>query len=374
MNRLCVFALALLPLLTGCAEMEALRSRNTALEAEINKLRQENTEFQKAYYQISQDRNSDSATFMTRIERLERELAAANESKTEREKELEQYVARMQENVEATRDEATRKLVESDQTVAQLSAAAGDAQQRATQLDAELAALRAERDKTAADLEAARKATADAVAQMDAIKTRVDAMKTENDALKAENAELKKQLESLGAEAKTVAEKSASLEKAMTAADLEKSPELKQWLEEARARIDKHEAAAGVSYRQDKSGARIVIPGDAVFQKGTVTLTDAIKPALDAVAEALKAASDRAVSVVGHTDNQPTIDMPYADNYDLGTQRANAVRQYLSERGAKPARLDVVTPAYMDPLADNKTPEGRAKNRRVEIIVGRKIK
>lgn len=382
-------ALAFAPflLLAGCAEMTALQSRNTQLEAEIAKLRNENGEFQKAYYQITQDRGSDASQYMSRIEKLEHEVSDARSEKSEREKTLEGQVESLTNEIHATRDATTSKLVQSDQQIAQLSATAGDAAQKAGQLDAALAALTSERDQLLkeraalrAEVEAGKQGAAAAVAEMDAIKAEVGKIRAENGDvkkqnadLKQQNADLKKQLEDLGAEAKTVAAKSADLEKAVAKADLQNDPELKAWLEAAKDRIDKNEAAAGVTYKQGRSGARVTIPSDAVFNKGTVAVADSIKPALDAVAEALKSSPDRAVRIEGHTDNQPTIDMPYADNWELGAARANQIRLYLTERGVDQNRIEVISRSFNEPISDNKTPEGRAKNRRVEIILGRKV-
>ena len=90
--------------------------------------------------------------------------------------------------------------------------------------------------------------------------------------------------------------------------------------------------------------------------------------------EQLKAYRDKAqadlssaekVRVVGYTDNTGTAEY----NSKLSRQRAEAVRDYLVSIGADPKKMEAIGAAEANPIADNSTKEGRAKNRRVEIEV-----
>ena len=69
--------------------------------------------------------------------------------------------------------------------------------------------------------------------------------------------------------------------------------------------------------------------------------------------------------VVGHTDNQGSS----KDNLKLGERRAEFVRSYLAQNGISADQIEVSSRGHKDPLKSNKTPEGRAKNRRVEVVV-----
>jgi len=71
------------------------------------------------------------------------------------------------------------------------------------------------------------------------------------------------------------------------------------------------------------------------------------------------------VRVVGYTDNTGTAE----HNSKLSKQRAEVVRDYLIDVGADPKKLDAIGAADANPIADNSTKEGQAKNRRVEIEV-----
>ena len=100
------------------------------------------------------------------------------------------------------------------------------------------------------------------------------------------------------------------------------------------------------------------------FDTGRSTIKPDSAETLDAAAAALKAAAELRVEVAGHTDNVGT---PEA-NLKLSQDRAQAVMAALTERGIKAERLTAKGYGQTAPVADNRTEDGRAKNRRVELV------
>ena len=100
------------------------------------------------------------------------------------------------------------------------------------------------------------------------------------------------------------------------------------------------------------------------FDTGKSTIKPDSAATLDSAAEALKAAGDLKVEVGGHTDNVGT---PEA-NLKLSQDRAQAVMAALTERGVKADRLTAKGYGQTAPVADNRSEDGRAKNRRVELV------
>lgn len=101
------------------------------------------------------------------------------------------------------------------------------------------------------------------------------------------------------------------------------------------------------------------------FEPGKALLTEAGRAVLDGLVPLLQQFKGRRFEVIGHTDN----DGPRAANVQLSRARAAAVRDYLVERGI-PAQAIVTGGMGPDrPVADNTTPEGRARNRRIEFRV-----
>ena len=101
------------------------------------------------------------------------------------------------------------------------------------------------------------------------------------------------------------------------------------------------------------------------FDTGKTEIKPESKPTLDQIAELLRTRPSLKLLVVGHTDNQGTFDY----NMDLSKRRARAVVNALVSRyGISSARLHPVGVGYACPRASNRTSEGRAKNRRVELV------
>jgi outer membrane protein OmpA-like peptidoglycan-associated protein len=100
------------------------------------------------------------------------------------------------------------------------------------------------------------------------------------------------------------------------------------------------------------------------FETGKATIQPDSKPTLDDAAAALKSASGLKIEVGGHTDNVGTAEA----NQKLSEDRAKAVMAALVERGIDASRLTAKGYGQTSPIADNRTEEGRAKNRRVELV------
>ena len=119
--------------------------------------------------------------------------------------------------------------------------------------------------------------------------------------------------------------------------------------------------------RLDDRGLIITLSGSVLFRSDEAKLLDSAKVRLERVAEALLTTRDRQLLVEGFTDSQGTNE----HNLDLSQRRADAVRTYLVGRGYAAGNIVAQGIGEMRPLADNATSEGRANNRRVEIVIQR---
>ncbi len=90
---------------------------------------------------------------------------------------------------------------------------------------------------------------------------------------------------------------------------------------------------------------------------------------LKTVGEALKGYENKIIRVVGHTDNVPVAKGQFPSNWELSAMRATTVVRFLQETGVAPERMIASGRGEYNPVAPNDTPEGRQKNRRIEIML-----
>ncbi|HET6976331.1 MAG TPA: flagellar motor protein MotB [Pyrinomonadaceae bacterium] len=126
---------------------------------------------------------------------------------------------------------------------------------------------------------------------------------------------------------------------------------------ENRVRVDVNERGLVVSLTE----AGFFAPGNEQIRE------DAL-PLLNALAEILRDAAAQ-VRIEGHTDSLPISTVRHRSNWELSASRATAVLTHLVNDGVPAARLSIAGFADTRPVADNQTPEGRALNRRVDLVV-----
>ncbi|MFH1239494.1 MAG: flagellar motor protein MotB [bacterium] len=110
-----------------------------------------------------------------------------------------------------------------------------------------------------------------------------------------------------------------------------------------------------------------------LFESGQVEVKEAGRAVLKRIGDILKKVADRQIRIEGYTDNVPIgrdLVSKYPTNWELSATRAINVAKYLQgETGIDPTFLSVGAYSQYRPIADNSTPEGRAKNRRIEIVL-----
>lgn len=154
----------------------------------------------------------------------------------------------------------------------------------------------------------------------------------------------------------------------------QQSEKTKAELEAAnRARIEAEKKAAAAmaslaevaKVKEEARGMVITLSGSVLFATGKYDLLPIAKEKLDEVAKALSDQGYKSMLVEGHTDSVGKA----SDNETLSLKRAESVRTYLVSRGIPSDKIRAVGLGSSRPISENTTPDGRANNRRVEIIV-----
>ena len=153
---------------------------------------------------------------------------------------------------------------------------------------------------------------------------------------------------------------------------------VEQLAAEQKARLDAETRAANAqadlaklaAVKEEARGLVITLSGSVLFASNQSTLLPAAQNRLNQVADALMETKERKLTVEGHTDSQGSSSY----NQELGQKRADAVRLYIIARGYSGDLILAQGIGEERPVGDNTSPEGRANNRRVEIIVERASK
>ncbi len=119
--------------------------------------------------------------------------------------------------------------------------------------------------------------------------------------------------------------------------------------------------------REEERGLVVMLSGSVLFRSNESTLLPTAVAKLDQMAKAMLAVGERNLIVEGYTDSRGSDSY----NQELSQRRADAVRDYLVERGYPADRIQALGKGKSSPIADNSSAEGRANNRRVEIIIER---
>lgn len=145
-------------------------------------------------------------------------------------------------------------------------------------------------------------------------------------------------------------------------------------LEQIEQLIIESAGAAGISdaigtRREERGLVVTVVTDEVLFAPGSADLSPHGRSVLDSLVPALRR-FDNPLAIEGHTDHIPIATARFPSNWELSTARATSVLRYLIDaHGFEPKRMTAAGYGEERPIGDNATPEGRAANRRVELVV-----
>jgi chemotaxis protein MotB len=259
-------------------------------------------------------------------------------------------------------------------------AAVADAQSTHAALTASLDREKAAQDALAQlrrDLEAAQAQVQDEAQKLNALTTSDHNLQAQLDEETAIDQQLRTELGRLGKNVDQMLQEKGSLSKALddTKARLEelrKAQEaqaaqaalFQQFVQKFKKLVD-----AGQLKITTRSGRLVLqLPNDVLFDSGQTAIKPAGREALVGIAAVLKTVP-RHFQVAGNTDNVPIQTPAFPSNWELSTARAVSVVKLLVAQGVEPRHLSAAGYGEHDPIGGNETSDGRAKNRRIEIIL-----
>lgn len=246
-----------------------------------------------------------------------------------------------------------------------------------TQLELDQEALKADLSKVKSELDKWQADYNSATNKFDVLQNSYSALeKNSNEALKANMAKNRDLLEQLEAKGKALAIEQEQLNKssqrlseleALIAAKEESMRKLKETLSNALNGFE----GKGLTVEQKNGKVYVSMENKLLFNSGSWAVGSEGKKAVVEVGKVLGDNPEIAVLIEGHTDDDPFGGSgPIADNWDLSTKRATAIVAILSEnKKVNKQNLTAAGRGEFSPLASNTTTEGKAKNRRIEIIL-----
>ncbi|MEH7462121.1 flagellar motor protein MotB [Bacillus thuringiensis] len=173
---------------------------------------------------------------------------------------------------------------------------------------------------------------------------------------------------------KDLSEKRPESEKIKQQAEAEVKQQEMNELKEVQKNIDKYieEKKLQSSFKTEltERGLMVTIEDNALFDSGQATVKLESLNMAQEMSSLLVAASPREITVSGHTDNVPISNANFASNWELSTQRAvNFMQALLKNKQLIPQKFSAIGYGEYRPVASNDNPEGRAKNRRVEVFI-----
>jgi len=136
--------------------------------------------------------------------------------------------------------------------------------------------------------------------------------------------------------------------------------------EDRRVALEQQTRGTGVEVsRTADDQLKLNIPNDISFDVNSAAVRPALRSVLDAFGNSLRDDPTARITVVGHTDSTGSD----AVNNPLSVERAHSVRDYLVTRGVSATRVETIGRGEREPVADNDSEAGRARNRRVEIFL-----
>jgi len=331
----------------AAGRVSELERRRTAAELALQST--SDSQSREMVRRIEEAMNNE-ATQRLEVERLRDRLVTVEMGLTEAEtgrKTAEEALAA----AKARTEEDTKLLEELRQTlekqIEQISLLSGEKQELTTKLDA-----------ANAEIETAKTSAEEATAALEALKTEHATQTAELEKIKAE---LATQVAALATAEKKITETEAKLPVIPSTDALRDklTKDLRLWIKPGHVRVTPESGAV-----------RVVFFSDNIFKPASTQLSEEGLKSLAVFAESLSGQAFESLTVEGHTDNIPVRNMPYPDNWELASARANEIVRWLAARpGFDATRLSSASFSFQRPVESNKTSDGRRANRRVEILI-----
>ena len=216
-----------------------------------------------------------------------------------------------------------------------------------------------------------KKMEADKNAEIAALQQQKAALEKQQKIQAQDNTALNQHVVAMENKGRSTEQQLAALERekaALIAANQQRQQQYDQLVQGLSKEVEKGQ----IQVRQYKNMLAVDLAEKIFFDSGKAVIKKEGKDVLKKVADALKGYENKIIRVVGHTDNvklAKSLQATFPTNWELSVARATTVVRFLQDAGIPPERMVPAGRGEYEPVAPNDTPEGRQKNRRIEIML-----
>jgi len=244
----------------------------------------------------------------------------------------------------------------------------------------ELETLKREYGILSGEMDDLEKEKTDLMVQIITLEQEIDRLEGENtnleEILESETGSLGTRVSELESENKGLRQENEALQSRITALEVERNEEVQEMrrayddlLVDMRAEIDKGK----ITITQLEGKLKVNMVDEILFDSGETTIKPEGIQVLERVGKVLVNVKDQTINIAGHTDNVPIgpdLVKLYPTNWELSAARATSVARYLQDRsGIDPRLISATGYGQYQPIESNETEKGRARNRRIEIVL-----
>ncbi len=345
-------------------ENENLKVRVEALRLQVGNTETERNKFEKELKYVTGIRDKVSAD----NQELDKQLKSKADAQSRSIGELRQKVTELEEGNQKLKDEIAGLKKSAEEKIRAMGESQG-AYEKMRQENAVLQKSLDEKAKQVADIQA----TADKIRQeggkgQEDKARQLGELKGSAEKLQLEVADLKKAIEGKDRQIEELqaANKKLSVDVAVKEKVEQLSSTYKEMMEQMKGEIAKGQ----VTITELKGKLTLNMADSILFDSGKAEVKADGRAVLSKVASVLAGVKDKQIRIAGHTDNikiTGPLAKKFASNWELSAQRAITVMHSLEDRGIVGVQVAAIAFADTRPVAGNDTPEGRAKNRRIEI-------
>jgi len=385
-RKLKFLTLLFILLLTACAELTALREITAQQDKRIKELENEVDQLNRTHYENINKMKAFEVSKNSELEKLNNEKKEIKQQSEKEKQRFDEEIRKLKKDAEIQKIELQKNINDLQNEIALKNSEIEELKKkkqeaeiltvRVSDLETKLKEKETEKIQITENLNKKESELKKSQEKLEDIESKLEKKNETESTLQKKIEELEAQLKNLSKEsdeARIVNSEITRLQKeiaSLRGVSGEQEEKLNSAFSDLKKILETEINTGVCEVLKEGRGTVIRLPNNSIYEQDNVIVKDESRPLINKISQILTKYDSLQIIVEGHTDDQPVQNLPFYDNLALSSARAdNLTRFLIEEQKISPGRLKSVSCSYYHPLDVNKTPEGRKKNRRVEIIL-----